>query len=414
MSEPKSQVKSHDIPKRLVWGAWLKVKENGGAAGADGVTIAQFEEDLKDNLYKLWNRMSSGSYFPGPVRAVEIPKKGGTRVLGIPNVIDRVAQTAAVMALEPSVEKVFHDDSYGYRPRRSPLDAVKVCRQRCFKKDWVVDLDVKAFFDSVPWDLMLKSVERHTDSKWVMLYVERWLKAPMLMPDGTLNARTKGTPQGGPVSPLLANLFLHYGFDMWMVREFPTVTFERFADDAVIHCVTERQAVQVRAAIESRFAEIGLVLHPDKTKTVYCKDSRRRQEYDQVTFTFCGYAFRPRMAFDKNRKQVYTGFLPAVSPDKLTEMSRKIAAWRIHRRTNQTLSEIARWLNPVLRGWFNYFTVFYPSKVKPLCERIDRHLMRWAIWKYKRLKRSNKKARQWLKAVRERAPRLFAHWELRY
>ncbi|MGP4105196.1 group II intron reverse transcriptase/maturase [Nonomuraea sp. KM90] len=414
MSEPKSQVKSHDIPKRLVWGAWLKVKENGGAAGADGVTIAQFEEKLKDNLYKLWNRMSSGSYFPGPVRAAEIPKKGGTRVLGIPNVVDRVAQTVAVMALEPDVEKVFHDDSYGYRPGRSPLDAVKVCRQRCFKKDWVVDLDVKAFFDSVPWDLMLKAVERHTDSKWVLLYVERWLKAPMLMSDGTLASRTKGTPQGGPISPLLANLFLHYGFDMWMAREFPAVTFERFADDVVVHCVTERQARQVWVAIEGRFAEIGLVLHPDKTKIVYCKDSRRRLEFEAVTFTFCGYAFRPRMAFDKTRKQVYTGFLPAVSPDKLTEMSRKLAAWRIHRRTNQTLSEIARWLNPVLRGWFNYFTVFYPSRVKPLCERIDRHLMRWAIRKYERLKRSEKKARQWLKVVRERAPRLFAHWELRY
>jgi RNA-directed DNA polymerase len=414
MSEPKSQVKSHDIPKRVVWDAWLKVKGNGGAAGADGVTIEQFEERLKDNLYKLWNRMSSGSYFPGPVRAVEIPKKGGTRILGIPSVVDRVAQTAAVLTLEPDVEKVFHDDSYGYRPGRSPLDAVRTCRERCFKRDWVVDLDVRAFFDSVPWDLMLKAVERHTDSKWVMLYVERWLKAPMLMPDGTLNARTKGTPQGGPISPLLANLFLHYGFDTWLAREFPTVTFERFADDAVIHCVTERQARQVRHAIGGRLADIGLELHPEKTKLVYCKDSRRRQEFDQVTFTFCGYAFRPRMAFDRNRKQVYTGFLPAVAPEKLTEMSRKIASWRIHRRTNQTLSEIARWLNPVLRGWLNYFTVFYPSMVIPLCERIDRHLMRWAQWKYKRMKRSDKKAREWLKEVRAIAPWLFAHWALRY
>jgi group II intron reverse transcriptase/maturase len=358
--------------------------------------------------------MSSGSYFPGPVRAVEIPKKGGTRVLGIPNVVDRVAQTAAVMALEPDVEKVFHDDSYGYRPGRSPIDAVRTCRERCFRKGWVVDLDVKAFFDSVPWDLMLKAVERHTDSKWVMLYVERWLKAPMLMPDGTLKARTKGTPQGGPVSPLLANLFLHYGFDMWMSREFPAVTFERFADDAVIHCVTERQARQVREAIGGRLADIGLELHPGKTKLVYCKDSRRRQEFDQVTFTFCGYEFRPRMAFDRNRKQVYTGFLPAVAPEKLTGMSRKIASWRIHRRTTQTLSEIARWLNPVLRGWLAYFTVFYPSRVIPLCERIDRHLMRWAQRKYKRLERSDKRAREWLEDVRELAPRLFAHWALRY
>jgi len=201
MSEPKLQGKSHDIAKRLIWAAWLKVKSNGGAAGADGVTIEQFEERLQDNLYRLWNRMSSGSYFPGPVRAVEIPKKGGTRVLGIPNVIDRVAQSAAVLALEPDVEKVFHDDSYGYRPGRSPVDAVRVCRQRCFKRDWVVDLDVKAFFDSVPWDLMLKAVARHTDQKWVLLYVERWLKAPMLMPDGTLSHRVKGTPQGGPMTP---------------------------------------------------------------------------------------------------------------------------------------------------------------------------------------------------------------------
>ena len=276
MSEPKSQVKSHDIPKRLVWGAWLKVKENGGAAGADGVTIGQFEERLKDNLYKLWNRMSSGSYFPGPVRAVEIPKKGGTRILGIPSVVDRVAQTVAVMALEPEVEKVFHDDSYGYRPGRSPLDAVRTCRERCFKKDWVVDLDVKAFFDSVPWDLMLKAVQRHTDSKWVLLYVERWLKAPMLMPDGTLNARTKGTPQGGPVSPLLANLFLHYGFDMWMSREFPGITFERFADDAVIHCVTERQARQVRNAIggSARRYRAGTSSRQDEARVLHCEHER--------------------------------------------------------------------------------------------------------------------------------------------
>jgi RNA-directed DNA polymerase len=230
MSEPRLQGKAYDIPKRLVWDAWLKVKSRGGAGGADGVSIERFEGDLKDNLYKLWNRMSSGSYFPGPVRAVEIPKKGGTRVLGIPNVVDRIAQTVVVAVVEPDAERVFHDDSYGYRPGRSPVDAVRVCRERCFRKDWVVDMDVRAFFDSVPWDLMLKAVARHTDQKWVLLYVERWLKAPMSMPDGVLVPRVKGTPQGGPVSPLIANIFLHYGFDIWMGREFPAVRFERFAD----------------------------------------------------------------------------------------------------------------------------------------------------------------------------------------
>jgi RNA-directed DNA polymerase len=414
MSEPKLQGKSYDIPKLLVWDAWLKVKRNGGAAGADGVTVEQFEVNLKNNLYKLWNRMSSGSYFPGPVRAVEIPKKGGTRILGIPNVVDRVAQTVAVLVLEPDVERVFHDDSYGYRPGRSPVDAVGVCRERCFKKDWVVDLDVKAFFDSVPWELMLKAVACHTDQKWVLLYVERWLKAPMLMPDGTTLARVKGTPQGGPISPLIANIFLHYGFDLWMVREYPGVQFERFADDVVVHCVTERQARQVREAIGRRMVDIGLELHPDKTKIAYCKDSRRRQEYGLVSFTFCGYAFRPREAFDKKRKEAYTGFLPAVAPGKLTDMSRKAASWRLHRRITWTLDELAKEVNPVLRGWLTYFTVFYPSAVIPLCERMDRHLMRWARRKYKRLGRSNKRARVWLTGVRNRASGLFAHWALRY
>lgn len=414
MSEPRLQGKSQDIPKRLIWAAWLKVKSNGGAAGADGVTIEQFEARLADNLYRLWNRMSSGSYHPGPVRAVEIPKKGGTRVLGIPNVIDRVAQTVAVLVLEPNVEQVFHDDSYGYRPGRSPIDAVRVCRQRCFKRDWVVDLDVKAFFDSVPWDLMLKAVARHTDQRWVMLYVERWLKAPMLGPDGTLAHRVKGTPQGGPISPLIANIFLHYGFDIWMAREFPGIWFERFADDAVVHCVTERQAHQVQDAIGRRLAEVGLLLHPDKTRVVYCKDSRRRQDYDQVTFTFCGYMFRPRKAYDKVGKKPYTGFLPAVAPGKLTDVSRKVASLRLHRRTTWNLEDLAEEANPIIQGWLNYFTVFYPSAVKPIGRRMDRHLMRWARRKYQRLARSDQRARAWLRGVRKRAPNLFAHWALPY
>jgi RNA-directed DNA polymerase len=414
VSEPRLQGKSHDVPKQLIWAAWLKVKSNGGAAGADGVTIEQFEERVKDNLYRLWNRMASGSYFPGPVRAVEIPKKGGTRVLGIPNVIDRVAQTAAVLALEPEVERIFHPDSYGYRPGRSPVDAVRVCRRRCFEKDWVVDLDVRSFFDSVPWDLMLKAVARHVTQEWVLLYVERWLKAPMQMPDGTLTRRTRGTPQGGPISPLIANLFLHYGLDMWLLREFPTVRFERFADDAVVHCVTERQAHQVREAIERRLGSVGLQLHPDKTRIVYCKDDRRRLDYGQVTFTFCGYAFRPRKTYDRVGKRSRTGFLPAVAPGKLTDMSRKIASWSLHRRTTRSLESLAEEVNPALRGWLNYFTVCYPSAVNPIGKRVDRHLMRWARRKYKRLERSEKRARDWLTGVRTRAPGLFAHWALRY
>jgi RNA-directed DNA polymerase len=408
--ESKLKGRSHDIPKRLVWDAWLKVKDNGGAAGADGVTIEQFEGDLKGNLYRLWNRMSSGSYFPGPVRAVEIPKKGGIRVLGIPNVVDRVAQTAAAMALEPSVEPMFHEDSYGYRPGRKPVDAVAVCRERCFRKDWAVDLDIRSFFDSVSWELMRRAVVRHSDQKWVVMYVERWLKAPMQKPDGTLVARVKGTPQGSPISPLLANLFLHYALDAWMVREFPAVPFERFADDAVIHCVSERQARLVRDAVARRLADVGLELHPDKTRIVYCKDSNRQGTYEQVSFTFCGYTFRPRKAYNKRQHVAFTGFLPAVSPGKLTAMSRRVSSWRIHRRKNLTLDDLAPGINLVLRGWLAYFTAFYPNAVKPLCQRIDRHLVRWARWKYKRLERSEKRARTWLRGVRSRTPELFVHW----
>jgi hypothetical protein len=236
----------------------------------------------------------------------------------------------------------------------------------------------------------------------------------MLMPDSTLTERTQGTPQGGPISPLLANLFLHYGFDLWMAQEYPGCRFERFADDAVIHCVTERQAFEVRDAVGHRLASIGLRLHPDKTKIVYCKDGKRRRDYPETSFTFCGYAFRPRKTYDKVKGKAGTGFLPAAAPDKITGMSRKVASWKMHRRTNLTLNDIAREVNPALRGWLTYFTVFYPSMVIPLCKRIDRCLMRWARNKYKRLERSDKRAREWLHGVRERAPRLFAHWELRY
>ena len=195
------------------------------------------------------------------------PKKGGIRVLGIPNVVDRVAQTVAVLVLEPQVEKVFHDDSYGYRPGRSPVDAVGMCRQRCWKKDWVVDLDVKAFFDSVAMGADAEGGAANTDQKWVVLYVERWLKAPIRMPDGTLVERDRGTPQGSAVSPVLANLFMHYAFDSWLEREWPTVQFERFADDAVVHCATERQARQVWAALAERMESVGCNCTPTRPRS---------------------------------------------------------------------------------------------------------------------------------------------------
>ena len=308
-----SEAKPYDIPKRLVWEAYQRVKANRGAAGVDGVSLAAFEQNLKGNLYKIWNRMSSGSYHPPPVRLVEIPKDtGGTRPLGIPTISDRVAQTVAKMVLEPLVEPRFHPDSYGYRPGRSALDAVGVARKRCWETDWVIDLDIRSFFDSIPHDLVERAVAHHTDLAWVRLYVGRWLRAPVERPDGTREERTKGTPQGGVASPLLANLFLHYAFDLWMHRSYPGVRFERYADDAIVHCRSEEEARSVLEAIRGRFAECGLELHPEKTRIVYCKDDDRPGQHEHIKFDFLGYTFQPRRA--KNRwGRFFISFLPAIS-----------------------------------------------------------------------------------------------------
>ncbi len=403
--------KSFAIPKRQVWEAYKRVAANKGAAGVDGKSIEEFEADLENNLYKIWNRMSSGSYFPPPVMAVEIPKLHGTgtRTLGVPTVADRVAQTVVALELGTRTESIFHDDSYGYRPRRSALDAVETCRRRCRKKDWVLDVDVQNFFDSVDHDLMVKAVEANTDQKWVVLYVKRWLQAPLALPDGTLCKRGRGTPQGSAVSPVLANLFMHYAFDMWLEREFPTVEFERYADDVVVHCVTERQARQVWAALAERLESVGLRLHPDKSRIVYCKDDKRRGSFEYTSFTFLGFKFCPRTVRTKHGV-LFTGFAPAISPEALKAISREVRRWRLHRRTRLDLGELAERINPIVRGWMNYYGRFYRSKLYPLLKRINAYMVRWARNKYKRLV-SFKRVKKWWFGVVDRQPELFTHWQ---
>jgi RNA-directed DNA polymerase len=408
----KPKVKSFQIPKRLVYEAWEKVRANGGAPGVDAVSIAEFADDERDNLYKLWNRMSSGSYMPGPVRAVEIPKDHGegVRTLGVPNTVDRVAQTAVAILLEEKLEPIFHPDSYGYRPGRSCHDALAVTRKRCWQQDWTLDLDVRAFFDSVPHDLMLKAVAHHTDERWVLLYVQRWLTAPMRMPDGTLVEREKGTPQGSPVSPVLANLFMHYAFDRWIGREFPGCPFERYADDIVAHCDTEEQAQQLRAAIAERFRPLGLELHPDKTKIVYCKDANRSGSSEHTGFDFLGYTFRGRLAH--GRRGFFVSFSPAMSAKAKKAKGQQIRAWHLNRRSGTDLSSLAKDINPQVRGWINYYGAFYRSELCSIARRIDEHLLRWAMQKFKRLRRKPAKAWKWLNAIRQREPNLLAHWQL--
>jgi RNA-directed DNA polymerase len=411
MGKLKISGKPFDISKREVWEAYEKVKANKGAPGVDGCSIDDFEKDLKNNLYKIWNRMSSGSYFPPPVLAVEIPKPhgGGTRVLGVPTVADRIAQTVAARRLEEKVEPIFHPDSYGYRPARSALDAVGRCRERCWRHDWVIDLDIQKFFDSVPWHLIVRAVEAHTDVPWVVLYVKRWLAAPVRLPDGTLAERDRGTPQGSAISPVLANLFMHYAFDAWMARGFPTVPFERYADDAVVHCKSERQARHLRQAIADRMAEVGLRLHPDKTKIVYCKDGNRPGSYEHTAFTFLGFTFRQRRARNRHGKS-FSNFLPAISKDALNKISAAVRSWRLHLRTGHTFKDLARRINPIVAGWMQYYGAFYRSALSPLLQRINAYLMRWIRKKYKRL-RGKKKARECWQGITGRYPLMFAHWK---
>jgi RNA-directed DNA polymerase len=411
--EPVPEAKPYSIPKQLVWEAYQRVKANRGAAGVDGESLAAFEKDLKGNLHKVWNRMSSGSYFPPPVRLVEIEKdSGGLRPLGIPTVADRVAQTVVKMVLEPRVEPVFHPDSYGYRPGKSALEAVGVARKRCWEADWVIDLDIKAFFDSLEHALIERAVAHHTDLPWVRLYIARWLRAPVQRPDGTLEPRTKGTPQGGVVSPLLANLFLHYAFDAWMRRHFPCVRFERYADDAIVHCGNRQEAQAVLEAIRGRFAQCGLELHPTKTRIVYCKDDDRPGEYEQVQFDFLGYTFQPRRARNRWGK-FFVSFLPAISTKAAKAIRKTIREWRLAvTRNNQRLEDLARFVNPVVRGWMNYYGQFYRSKCVQVLRHLNEALAAWARRKYKRFRRRERASMHWLGRIARRDPHVFALWEL--
>ena len=405
-------MKSFDISKQAVWDSYLKVKSNQGAAGVDQQSIEIFEEDLKNNLYKIWNRMSSGSYLPPPVRRVEIPKGDGEmRALGIPTVADRIAQMVVKNHIEPELESIFHPDSYGYRPKRSAKQAVSQARKRCWKHNWVVDMDIKGFFDNIPHDLMMRAVKKHTKEKWVLLYVERWLKAPVQLPNGEIEARTMGTPQGGVISPLLANLFLHYAFDQWMHRTHPSTPFERYADDAVVHCDTEAEAVKLKSEIAKRMEQCGLELHPEKTKIVYCKDANRTGDYERHSFDFLGFCFRPRPSRNRHG-QYFVNFSPAIAPKSKKAIFSEIRQRCLHKRSDLSVKELANILNPVVRGWIEYYGAFFQSELLFLVHHLDKLIYRWVIRKYKKQGSNFKKADNWVKRIKSAKPNYFVHWNL--
>jgi RNA-directed DNA polymerase len=410
--EPSDRAKSFNISKKVVWDAYKRVKANHGAAGVDSESIEDFESNLKGNLYRIWNRMSSGAYFPPPVRAVAIPKKdGGERRLGIPTVSDRIAQTVVKMYLEPMVEPQFHRDSYGYRPGKSAIDALAAARQRCWRHDWVIDLDIRGFFDNLDHALIMRAVGKYTTSPWILLYVKRWLEAPAEQEDGSRVPRTKGTPQGGVASPLLANIFLHLAFDTWMRDTHPDVPFERYADDIVAHCKTSLQAEQVLASIKRRLDQCRLEVHPEKTKIVYCKDDDRKGEHTHERFNFLGYTIRPRRSKNRWGKH-FINFSPAVSNEAAKKMRQQMRSWRLQLRSDKAIDDLAHMWNPVLRGWIQYFGRFYKSALYPIFQHFNGLLARWAMRKYKRLARHRLRAERWLGGIACREPRLFAHWHL--
>lgn len=400
------------ISKRQVWEAYKLVKANGGAAGVDGQILEAFEGNVSNNLYKLWNRLASGSYMPPAVKRVEIPKTGGgTRPLGVPTVADRVAQTVVKQVLEPIVEPLFHEDSYGYRPGKSAQQALEQARKRCWKYAWVVEIDIKAFFDNIDHDLLLRAVRHHVSERWVVMYIERWLKAPVQMPDGTVQQRDRGTPQGGVISPLLANLFLHYAFDKWMVRQQGGIPFERYADDAVCPCHSHAQAQALMEQLRERFAQCGLELHPQKTRVIYCKDADRREDYLNTSFDFLGFTFRPRLS--KNRYgKIFVNFSPAVSAKAAKSIRQEVRSWKLQTRSDKALDDLACMFNATIRGWINYYGAFYKSALYPILRRIDRKLVLWATRRYKRLRGHRRRASHWLARIARKHTRLFAHWPL--
>jgi RNA-directed DNA polymerase len=406
-----NKTKPHAISKHVVLRAYEKVKENKGAAGVDRQSIKEFEKNQKDNLYKLWNRMSSGCYFPPPVKRVEIPKKdGGVRVLGIPTVADRVAQMVTKIYLEPMIDPYFHTDSYGYRPNKSAEDALGVTRKRCWKYDWVIDMDIKGFFDNMDHEKVMIALKKHTDIKWIHLYVDRWLKAPMQGKDGRTKERSKGTPQGGVISPLLANLFLHYAFDEWVKRKFPQNPFARYADDIVMHCQSKEEAEYLLEEIRERLKNCGLELHPSKTKIVYCKDDNRKGNGEHEKFDFLGYTFRSRSSRNKKGK-LFVNFSPAISQESKGRIREKVKEWKLKAKTSWELRSVAKVIvNPQVRGWIEYYGKFHKSELHDVVDYIEGSIVEWTRKKYSKIRSSERKARWWLRGVKMANPRLFAHW----
>lgn len=411
----KEQTKSIPITKMMVWEAYKKVRRNKGSAGVDQQTLEDFDKIRSKELYKIWNRLASGSYFPHLIKRVEIPKGGGkTRPLGVPTVGDRIAQQVIKTYLEPRLDAEFSENSYGYRPGRSALSAVRKVQENVRKYCWVIDLDIKEFFENVSHELLYKALDRHVSEKWVILYIQRWLETSVQLPDGRLLPKTgKGTPQGGVISPLLANLFMHYCTDKWLEHRFPLVKMIRYADDLIIHCRTYQEATRILTCLKRRLRECGLTAHPEKTKIVYCKKSGRTLKGFPVQFDFLGFSFRPiRKKLKKGGSFLqFDCIMSRKSKVRITQELRKLD---FHNKTQRTIQDLAVLLNSKIRGWLNYYGKINRRCMRPVFYYLHHRMIKWILNKYKSFKRSKVKAIRWLRRVCNSYPNLFYHWALGY
>jgi RNA-directed DNA polymerase len=407
-----AQAKGIPITKQMVYDAYKKVYSNKGKAGIDNQTLQDFEAHKSKLLYKLWNRLTSGSYFPMEVREVSIPKTDGKqRKLGIPTVTDRIAQEVIRTYLEPRMEAEFSNHSYGYRPLRSAHQAVAKVKENVLKHPWVIDMDIKGFFDNMSHEKLVKALEVHVKEKWAIMYIKRWLTAPMVNKQGKVTNRTVGTPQGGVISPLLANLFLHYAFDKWMMLNYPNINFVRYADDIIVHCNTEKECQTMLIAINNRINNCDLTLHPNKTKIVYCKTANRKIAFKTVKFDFLGFSFQPRPVQNKKTQEMFLSFGSAISKEKELQIAEIIRRAKLHQRTNSTLENIATEFNPKLKGWFNYYGKFSLYKLNRIFGLFNWRLIKWAVNKYKSFKGSMRKAANYIRETAKNFPNLFVHWQ---
>lgn len=411
----KEQTKSIPITKEMVWASYKKVKSNGGSAGIDHQSLSDFDKVRSKALYKIWNRLASGSYFSPAIKRVTIPKAGGkTRPLGIPTVSDRIAQQVVKTYLEPRLESVFVENSYGYRPNKSAHSAIQKVQEHVRKYSWVIDLDIAEFFENVNHGLLMKALERHVSEPWVLMYIKRWLEAPVQLEDGTIKlSKGNGTPQGGVISPLLANLYMHYCVDKWLEKHHPSGIMVRYADDLIIHCRSQEEAVRILTSLKERLEVCGLRAHPEKTKIVYCKKDGRNLKGYPVQFDFLGFSFQPI----RNRLRQGGSFLQydcKMSRKSKVRITQELRRLEFHNKTQRGIQDLATLLNPKIRGWIQYYGKISRRSLKPVFYYLHHRLIRWILNKYKSFKGSKVKAVKWLRRVTNSYPNLFYHWELGY